>query len=252
VQVAVVQHDIVWEAAATTIDRVAPVVARAAADGAGMVVLTEMWSTGFSPEIERIVEPEGGQTSTAMVAWARDLGVWVLGSVCEADPAGGRPRNMALVVGPDGSVARYAKRHLFSYAGEHERMARGRGFLTADCDGIRTTVSICYDLRFAEDFWNRAEDTDLYVVVANWPAPRVHHWRSLLVARAIENQAWVVGANRVGSGGTQSYSGDSLVVDPLGVVVADGAGGEEKVLHAEVDQGVVSEVRARYPFLRDR
>jgi isopentenyldiphosphate isomerase len=93
---------------------------------------------------------------------------------------------------------------------------------------------------------------DLYLVVANWPAARIAHWRALLIARAIENQAYVVGANRVGVGGTLEYTGDSLVVDPLGEVLADGAGGSERVLHAEIDPAHVREVRRRYPFLADR
>ena len=102
------------------------------------------------------------------------------------------------------------------------------------------------------NFWQLAPETDAYVVVANWPAARTGHWRALLVARAIENQAYVVGCNRVGHGGSIDYEGDSLVVDPLGEVLADGAGAGEVILMASLDPAEVARVRGRYPFLADR
>ena len=131
-------------------------------------------------------------------------------------------------------------------------MSAGNATITVDIEGVSTSIFVCYDLRFADDFWRLAPDTDAYVVVANWPASRVQHWRALLMARAIENQAWVIGCNRVGRGGNLEYSGDSLVVDPLGEVVADGAGGGEVTLMATIDAGTVADVRGRYPFLADR
>jgi predicted amidohydrolase len=211
-----------------------------------------MFSVGFSPHTDRIAEPPDGPSTAFLSAAARDHGLWAVGSVCVRRADGGLPRNEAVLAATDGTVHRYAKRHLFSYAGEHRRMSAGGPTLTVDVDGLRTTVFVCYDLRFADDFWRTAPGTDAYVVVANWPAARRAHWRSLLVARAVENQAWVVGANRVGVGGNLEYAGDSLVVDPMGEVVADGAGAGEATLRAVLDPGRVAEVRARYPFLRDR
>ena len=123
--------------------------------------------------------------------------------------------------------------------------------MTVAIDGLRVSLFVCYDLRFADDFWALAADTDLYVVPANWPAARRHHWRSLLVARAIENQAYVVGANRVGRGGTIDYAGDSCIVDPLGVVLAQAAE-VETVLVADVDPEIVAKTRAELPFMADR
>jgi predicted amidohydrolase/isopentenyldiphosphate isomerase len=250
--VAVIQHDIVWEDASATLAHLAPQVARAAGEGARLVVLTEMFATGFSPRTEVIAEDPGGRAGTFLVEQAVEHGVWVLGSICERDAAGGRPRNVAVLVGPDGRTHRFAKRHLFSYAGEHERLGAGELPMLVVLDGVRVSLHVCYDLRFAPDFWPQAPAVDLYLVVANWPAARIAHWRALLVARAIENQAYVVGANRVGSGGSLDYTGDSLIVDPLGEVLADGAGGSEQVLHAVVDPARVREVRRRYPFLADR
>ena len=252
VAAAVLQHDIAWEDRPANLAHLAPMVAGAAADGARLLVLTEMFSVGFSPHTERIAEPPDGPSTAFLAAAARDHDVWALGSVCVRRADAGLPRNEAVLAAPDGTVHRYAKRHLFSYAGEHRRMSAGGPTLTVDVDGLRTTVFVCYDLRFADDFWRTAPDTDAYVVVANWPAARRAHWRSLLVARAVENQAWVVGANRVGVGGNLEYAGDSLVVDPMGEVVADGAGAGEATLRAVLDPGRVAEVRTRYPFMRDR
>lgn len=251
-QVAVIQHDIEWEDADRTLARLGPLVGDAVSGGARLVVLTEMFATGFSARTEAIAEPPGGVAWSFLVDQARRHGIWIVGSLCCLEDPDGLPTNLAMLVGPDGSSWRYAKRHLFSYSGEDERMAAGSAQVVADVDGVRTSLHVCYDLRFAPDFWSLAPGVDLYVVPANWPRARVAHWRSLLVARAIENQAWVIGANRVGTGGGLEYSGDSLVVDPLGEIVADGAGGAEEILRARVDTSAVESVRARYPFLSDR
>jgi predicted amidohydrolase len=141
--------------------------------------------------------------------------------------------------------------HPFSYAGEHEHYLQGTEPLTVNIDGIRTTFFICYDLRFPDVFWEVAPGTDLYVIPANWPSSRRDHWRSLLTARAIENQAYVAGVNRVGDVGQLSYAGDSCVVDPLGNLIAY-TSISETVLTAEVDPRVVADTRRRFPFMRDR
>jgi predicted amidohydrolase len=123
--------------------------------------------------------------------------------------------------------------------------------VTVDVDGVRVSLFVCYDLRFADEFWTLAPETDLYVVVANWPAARRRHWQALLVARAIENQAYVAAANRIGTGADIDYAGDSCIVDPMGEVLV-GAAGTETVLTALVDPAVVAETRRRFPFLSDR
>lgn len=251
-EVAVIQHDITWENHAATFAALSPEIMAAADNGARLVVLTEMFAVGFSANTEAIVEGPDGPSTTFLLEQARRHGIWIVGSACISTSRATLPSNVAVLVGPDGSVHHYAKRHLFSYAGEDERIAPGHDTLTVDVDGLRTSLFVCYDLRFADDFWNLAPDTDAYVVVANWPAARTAHWRSLLVARAIENQAYVIGANRVGTGGKIDYEGDSLVVDPLGEVLADGAGAGQAILTAAVDPAKVADVRARYPFIADR
>jgi predicted amidohydrolase len=249
-KIAAVQHDIVWEDPASTRKLVEPMIAAAAAGGARLICLTEMYATGFSMRPERIAEDEGGPNEQFLLDQARQHRAWLVASIAQWG-ADGRARNNAVVASPDGTVARYAKIHPFGYAGEDEHYAAGEEFLTVDIDGLRVTVFVCYDLRFADEFWVRAPDTDVYLVPANWPQPRHEHWRTLLRARAIENQAYVVGVNRVGTVKELFYSGDSAIIDPLGRVLAEASVGPS-VLVADVDSAEVRRVRAELPFLADR
>jgi predicted amidohydrolase len=251
-RIAALQHDICWEAPRDTAVHVAPMIGAAAGAGARIVVLTEMFSTGFTMASERVAEAPDGPSTAFLAEQAGHHGVWVAGSVPTADPRLARPVNRLVIAGPHGELHRYDKIHPFSFAGEHDHYAAGSSFLTIDVEGVRVTGFVCYDLRFADEWWAVARDTDCYIVVANWPATRRHHWRSLLVARAIENQAYVVGVNRVGvDGNGLDYAGDSMVIDPMGEVLASAAGTETIVL-ADVDASVVADVRARFPFLADR
>ncbi len=249
-KVAAIQHDIAWEDATTTRARVAPMIAQAAGAGAGLIVLSEMYATGFSMHPERIAEPEGGPNEQFLLERASEHRAHLVASIAQRGADGGY-RNNAVVAAPDGSIQRYSKIHPFSYAGEHERYTAGTEHLTVDVAGLRVTVFVCYDLRFADEFWDRAHDTDLYVVPANWPEPRREHWRALLRARAIENQAYVVGVNRVGTVQGLAHVGDSAIIDPLGRVLAE-ASRTETVLVADVEAATVAEVRAEFPFLPDR
>lgn len=256
-KLAIVQHDIVWEDAPATREHVRPLIAEAASQGAKIIVLSEMYATGFSMHPERIAEPEGGPSEQFLVDQARQHDAHLIASVAQQGADGGY-RNNAIIAAPDGTVHRYAKIHPFSYAREHEHYAAGAEFLTVEIDGLRVSPFVCYDLRFADEFWQRALDTDVYVIPANWPQQRVEHWKALLRARAIENQAYVVGVNRVGTEPDRpergergaTYSGDSAIIDPLGATLSAPAG--EQVAVAEVDPEVVRQARARFPFLADR
>jgi predicted amidohydrolase len=253
VKVAAVQHDIVWEQAADNHARLAERIAGAAAGGAELVVLSEMFPTGFSMATERVAEPADGPSAQFLATQARDTGAWVCGSIpTQGDARDGRATNRFVLAGPNGEHHHYDKLHPFTFAGEHEHYRPGDGTRTIEVLGIRVTPFVCYDLRFADDFWAEAAGTDLYVVVANWPAARRAHWQTLLRARAIENQAFVVGVNRVGTGDGIEYAGDSAIIDPFGVELAVADAGVEQTISAEVDAARVAEVRSAYPFLRDR
>ena len=249
-RVAAVQHDIVWADRDANFAALAPLVRRAAADGARLVVLSEMFSTGFVVDRDDIGEPVGGPSSSFLSSMATELDVWVCGSCPEVADGDHRPYNSFVVAAPDGTQHRYSKIHPFTYGGEDKHFRAGDAHVTIDIDGIRTSLFVCYDLRFADEFWALAHDTDLYLVPANWPQSRREHWMSLLRARAIENQAWVVGVNRVGTGGNLDYVGDSRIIDPLGneTIAGNGPG----IILADVTAESVRATRERFPFLQDR
>jgi predicted amidohydrolase len=256
VRIAAVQHDIVWEDRAANFERLAPQIARAVDAGAELVVLTETFSTGFSMT-PGIGEPEGGPSAQFLMQQAAEHGVWVGGTCPEVaaqdDGAdGGLPYNSFVLAGPEGTVHRYRKLHPFTHAGEHERFRAGEKPVTVTVGGLRITPFICYDLRFGNVFWQAAPETDVYLVPANWPSPRREHWQTLLRARAIENQAYVVGCNRVGMAGDGTpHVGDSRIVSPMGELLAT-ASHVETIVLADVDAAVVADTRDRFRFLADR
>ena len=249
--VAGLQFDMSWEDPEANFPRLDRWIRHAAGIGARLIVLPEMFACGFSMNTERIAEPEGGPSTRFLIEKAQEHGVWITGSLPEKVDGQNKPTNALVLAAPDGTCRRYHKIHPFTYAGEHEHYRAGEDFLTVEIDGLRVTFFICYDLRFADEFWATAKDTDAYVVVANWPEIRRAHWQTLLAARAIENQAWVVGVNRVGQGGSLVYSGDSRIIDPLGQVVS-AAADQEALLVADLRPEKVAETRQRLPFLQDR
>jgi predicted amidohydrolase len=247
--IAAVQHDIVWEDRDANFDRLAPQVARAVGAGAELVLLTETFSTGFSMT-PGIGEPEGGPSSQFLAAQAAEHGVWVAGTCPEIDTDGELPYNSFVLAGPDGTAHRYRKLHPF--ASERDRFRSGEGPVTVQVGDLRVTPFICYDLRFADVFWQAGPGTDVFLVPANWPSARRHHWTTLLQARAIENQAYVVGGNRVGTAGDGTeHTGDSRIISPMGELLAT-ASGVETIVLADVDPAEVAATRDRFRFIADR
>ena len=250
-RVAAIQSDIVWEDPEANFERLRPWVAAAAAAGARLVVLPEMFACGFSMATDRIREPEDGPTASFLMSQARSHGLWICGSLPEVPPGAVKPYNTLVLAGPAGQVHRYRKIHPFSFAREHEHYAAGSDPVTVDIEGLRCTLFVCYDLRFADEFWACAPTTDAYLVVANWPERRRLHWTTLLHARAIENQAYVVGVNRVGHGSGHDYSGDSRIIDPWGETLASAAGAPTMLL-ADLRPELVRDAREKFPVLKDR
>lgn len=250
VRVAGIQFDMAWEDPAANLPRAASRVADAAAAGARLVVLPEMFATGFSMAAAAMAEHAEGIRS-ALAGLARRHRVWLLAGY--AEPGAGRPHNACSLLTPDGDEAlHYRKIHPFTLAGEHEHYEAGAAMVTVDVEGVRVTPTICYDLRFPEIYRAAATGTDLYVVIASWPDRRSFAWRTLLAARAIDCVAWVLGVNRVG---TDPYGvphrGDTSLVDPMGQAVETLAW-EEGVVAGEVDAVRARELRQRLPFLDDR
>ncbi len=250
-KVAGLQYDIVWEDRAANFRRLVPKIDEAVGAGARLIVLPEMFSVGFSMDTDRIAEPEDGASAGFLVEQAQRAGVWICGSAPELSPGELKPANTLILAGPQGEVSRYRKLHPFTYAREDRHYSAGADLVTVDVEGLRCTFFICYDLRFADEFWTTAERTDAYIVVANWPDTRRAHWSTLLRARAIENLAYVVGVNRVGRAARLNYAGDSAIHDPWGEPLAT-ASHDETLLLAELDPARVREARERFSALQDR
>lgn len=224
-------------------------IAEAAEAGATFVVLSEMFATGFTMDADAIVQPMDGPSVEFLRSTAAKYGIWLAGSLAirEGDVA----LNRFIAASPSGELTTYDKRHPFTYAGEHHSFGRGDTYTTFEIDELRITPFVCYDLRFGDEFWAFGPMTDAFVIVANWPEQRREHWKTLLRARAIENQCYVIGVNRVGTADGLTYSGDSAIIDPFGVVL-DEAEYEQRVLSAEVTLGEINRIRERFPFLQDR
>jgi predicted amidohydrolase len=250
-KIALFQSDIIWENPEANFAHVEPQIRAAAAAGARLIVLPEMFACGFSMNTSAIAEPSTGPTPSFLRRCAREHGLWVGASFPLADAKSSRPTNHFLLAGPDGSEYGYDKIHPFSFAKEDEHYRAGTTFAHVEIEGIRFTLFVCYDLRFADEFWATADETDAYLLVANWPDKRREHWRTLLRARAIENQAYMVAVNRVGEANGLSYSGDSVVLDPWGAALCE-ANKDEILLLADVDLARVSHARAKFPIRKDR
>lgn len=250
-RVTAVQLDIAWHDKPANCARASELVKHAQPPAGSLIVLPEMFATGFSVDVGATAEGSDGPGHTLLAEMAREYRCTVVGGVVTRDD-GGRGANEAVVFAPDGGeLTRYRKLHPFSYAGETDHFVAGNKVVTFRCGDFSAAPFICYDLRFPEAFRSAVvRGVDLFVVIANWPAAREGHWLTLLEARAIENQAYVVGVNRVGSDPNNDYTGRSVVISPTGAVVAD-AGCEEGALRAEVDVAKVREFREKFPALRD-
>ena len=222
--------------------------------GPRIVVLPEMFSTGFSMNPARLAEDMEGPTVSWMRKWAAQKKVIITGSLIIAEE--GHFYNRLIWMLPNGECGHYDKRHLFAYGEEDKYYTPGKDRLIASVNGWKINLMVCYDLRFP--VWSRQQfdedghfEYDVLVYVANWPERRNHAWKTLLQARAIENQCYVIGVNRVGKDGNGiEHSGDSMVVDPLGKVLYHNEK-EEDVFTIELDREYLEEVRAKFPFWRD-
>lgn len=246
------QLDIAWENKSRNFEKVRKLLAQAAPVKNSLVVLPEMFATGFSMNTGAIAEEYGGETEQFLAQIAREHGVCVVAGAAMRG-RDGRVRNKALTFSPGGELlAFYAKMFPFTPGGESEHYTAGDhpiAFSLCDC-----TIStfICYDLRFPEIFREAAvaHRPELFAVIASWPIKRIHHWIRLLQARAIENQAYVVGVNRIGTDPFYTYNGHSLIIDPHGEIITD-AGEFEGVIQSSLDLGTLRKYREGLPFLAD-
>lgn len=215
---------------------------------ADLYVLPEMFSTGFATCPEGIAEEEGSDTLSWMKRKAEEKDAAIAGSV--AISSGGKYYNRLYFVKPDGSVAFYDKRHLFSYAGEDEHYTSGAERVVVKWRGVRIMLQVCYDLRFPV-FSRNHGDYDMVVYVAAWPTSRIHVWDTLLKARAMENQCYVAGVNRIGSDPNCDYCGHSVIISPYGKEIAACEELTECSTQADIDMERLEAFRKKFPVLDD-
>lgn len=244
--IALVQTELTWHDPPANRARLERALAEAR--GADLVLLPEMFSTGFTMEPQACAEDMDGPTVAWLCEQSAALGAAVGGSLVIREGEG--YRNRFLLATPDGRLQHYDKRHLFRMAGEQNHYVAGCERVIFEWQGWRLGAQVCYDLRFP--VWSRNRgDMDALLYVANWPARRREHWRALLVARAIENQCFVVGVNRTGIDGKGvEYSGDSMVIDPWGHVLCDPLR-REGVHEVMLEAATLDDCREKFPVHLD-
>ena len=241
----ILQRDIKWGDPKVNIQRADEAISRNA--GSDLYVLPEMFSTGFCTSPEGIAERDD-YTLQWMKSKASEIDAAIAGSIAVEED--GKYYNRFYFVKPDGEVTHYDKKHLFTYGGEHLRFTAGEERVVVEWRGVRILLEVCYDLRFPIWARNRG-DYDMILYVASWPTPRVGAWSALLVARAIENQCYVAGVNRVGNDPACEYCGGSVIIDPYGVTIAECEISQESEATAEIDMAALEAFRKKFPVLLD-
>lgn len=245
------QLNCVWEDKAASHARVRALLSASPAPAGALLVLPEMFATGFSMNVDAIHEGEARKSERFLAQTAREHRFFVTGGVVTRG-ADGRGRNQSLTFDPEGQeIARYTKIHPFTLGTEAAHYSAGEGPVVFSCGEFQAAPFICYDLRFPEIFRHAVRrGAQMYTVIASWPQTRIEHWVALLRARAIENQAYVVGVNRCGVDPKLTYNGRSLIIAPGGEILAD-AGHGECLVSADLDLAALQEYRRTLPFLAD-
>ena len=245
-KITVLQRDIIWANPKENVRRAEAAIA--AQPGAALYVLPEMFSTGFCTQPEGIAESADSETLHWMQRLAAEKDAAIAGSVAVSDQ--GHYYNRFYFVYPDGKVQYYDKKHLFTYGGEHKRFTAGEERVVVEFRGVRILLEVCYDLRFPLWARNRG-DYDLILYVASWPTSRVEAWSTLLRARAIENQCYVAGVNRVGTDPACDYCGGTALIDPYGKTLAECERNQESEISAVIDMERLRAFREKFPVLND-
>ena len=251
-KIACIQMDIVWENPKENFLRAARLIKSAARKGATCICLPELFETGVTMNSKRFAETLEGETCAFLSRQAKEHGVYVIGSFILSNE-NNMPYNSVVVYDNTGElITNFSKIHVFSYNNEQEGYSSGTAISSFTMDKFNIVPFICYDLRFPELFRlavNKGANT--FVIAANWPNPRKDHWITLLRARAIENQAYVIGINRVGKSPEHSFFGSSMIISPKGEIVIQG-GDKEEVVIGDISLKEIAEWRQQFPALKDR
>ncbi len=250
-QIIACQYDILWENREGNFAKIRELLSGQEISTGALIVLPEMFSSGFSMNVDRVAEGSPSPSEEFMRGLAREFQSWVVGGLVFAQK-NGRGRNELALLDPSGQISgRYQKNRCFRYTREADHYDPGTEILVTGCSDFTLCPLICYDLRFPELFRRGAKrGANLFTVIASWPAIRVDHWVTLLRARAIENQAAVVGVNRIGEDPAWGYPGRTVAIDEHGEILAD-AGNEETCLNIELSAGNVQAWRDEFPALMD-
>jgi len=247
-RVCAIQFNIEWESPEKNISIIENLLPQK--DNTDLVILPEMFTTGFTPNGKSLCETMSGKTVRWMQHKAKQNNYAISGSIIVSENKA--LYNRFLFVTPSGQIEYYDKRHLFTFASEHLYYTKGTERKIFEYKGWRILPQICYDLRFP--VWSRnREDYDLAIYIASWPQQRNFAWNQLLIARAIENLAFVIGVNRIGQDGMQiKYSGESKIIDPLGKIIAQSIDNITQLLYIELDYEVLTEWQNKFSALEDR
>ncbi len=251
-KIALIQFNSIWEEKHRNFERSEAFIKQAVQHACDVVVFPEMFNTGFSRNIPVIAEDEQGETASFLSSSAKANHINLIAGYSEKAAVENKGRNVAVVYDRNGTLAaKYTKIHPFSFSREDRYFSPGNRLLTFNLEGMAASLFICYDLRFPEIFRVVAKDVYAMFVIANWPTTRKAHWEILLKARAIENQCFVIGVNRIGTDDYGlAYPGASHVFDPAGKDICAGSDTEEFLL-AEFSPDDVQKVRASFPALQD-
>ncbi len=250
-KVAAISLNIAWQEIERNLERVEKFIQKAKMDDCEVIVLPEVFNTGFITDIGKFAEPPEGKTYQTLKNLAAQNSINIVAGISEK-PSNKKANNVAVVFDKSGQeVAKYSKIHPFNFANEGKYFDSGDDIVTFELEGTVCSVFICYDLRFPEIFRHVSNNVEVIFVIANWPNTRERHWEMLLIARAIENQCYIVGVNRIGEDGVgQKFNGSSMVIDPLGeVLLHTNNTNEYSICDLSLDK--VSTIREKFPFLDD-
>lgn len=245
------QLDIAWENKPLNHEMVRQMLSTQDVQPGSLIVLPETFSTGYSMQVDQVQDDATNASAQFMSELAKSYACWVVGGLVRKAPSG-RGYNQAVVINPAGQETNwYNKLHLMGIYDETNKYDPGDQLVTFEWGGFKVAPIVCYDLRFPELFRRHAiNGVDLFVVIANWPVARKAHWRLLLTARAVENQAYVVGVNRTGTDPKLTFEGESMVIDPMGNILVE-TDKEAGVVSADLDPEEVDRWRTIFPALQD-
>ncbi len=249
-KIAIIQLNIEWEDKEANLKKAKEFITQAKKDECDLIVFPEMFNSGFSMNTSKTSEDISGPTISELRKKALENKISIVAGLCLKDTS--LAKNIGVYINDKGElISQYTKNHPFSFSGEHNYFQSGSDQVIFNINNLKASLFVCYDLRFPEIFRKVAKEVGIIFVIANWPESRKDHWETLIKARAIENQCYILGVNRLGSDGNNlKYHGGSMLVDPWGKIIS-GPEYSKEYFTVKINQERVREIREKYPFLKD-